>query len=183
MQIVAADAGWPGQFALVARQLRPCLPAAAQVHHIGSTAVAGLTAKDVIDIQVTVAALDALDSERIAAAGFIEKSAGDHAPAGKILPAADLAKRFFRFAPRAAHIHVRVTGRFNQRFALLCRDYLRARPAVAAAYGQFKQRLALHLGAAGEDYANIKDPVFDIIMIAAEQWAATTGWRLPPPDA
>lgn len=183
VQLVAADAGWPGQFAAIARQLRPCLPATAHIHHIGSTAVAGLVAKDVIDIQVTVADLDSLDSQQLAATGFIEKSARDHAPAGKARPAADLAKRFFKFAPRAANIHVRVTGRFNQRFALLCRDYLRAEPTAAAAYGQFKQRLALHPGAAAEDYAHIKDPVFDILVIAAAQWAEATGWQPAPPDA
>ena len=80
------------------------------------------------------------------------------------------------------NVHVRAAGRPNQRYALLCRDFLRANPTAAEAYALFKQRLAaqgMEIGA----YVDIKDPVFDLIMHAAESWAARTGWRPGPSDA
>ena len=42
----------------------------------------------------------------------------------------------------AANIHVRQSGRPNQRYALLFRDYLVVHPLAAVAYGELKRRLA-----------------------------------------
>ena len=57
---------WPAEFGRIGTALRAALGGLAlRIDHIGSTAVPGLAAKDVIDVQVTVAALDA---EAIAAA-------------------------------------------------------------------------------------------------------------------
>src|SRR4051794_4003824 len=59
-EIVAPSSGWPAEFAEIATALRSALGGLAlRIDHIGSTAVPGLAAKDVVDIQVTVAALDA----------------------------------------------------------------------------------------------------------------------------
>ena len=77
---------------------------------------------------------------------------------------------------RRVNLHLRVAGRANQRYALLFRDYLRAHPDTAAAYGEFKRRAAtLPLESIGE-YADLKDPVCDLIYLPAEDWAARTGW-------
>lgn len=77
---------------------------------------------------------------------------------------------------RRVNLHIRVDGRANQRYALLFRDYLRAHPATAKAYGQFKRLAA---GLPFEDtgaYADLKDPVCDLVYLPAEEWAARTGW-------
>ena len=59
---------------------------------------------------------------------------------------------------------------------LAFRDYLRAHPDTAAAYGEFKRRAAvLPFGSVGE-YADLKDPVCDLIYLPAEEWAKRTGW-------
>lgn len=79
-------------------------------------------------------------------------------------------------------MHVRQKGRFNQRFALICRDFLRARPVAAAAYGLIKQRLAERFPADPDAYYDIKDPVFDIIVEGANAWAEVIGWSEPPGD-
>ena len=74
------------------------------------------------------------------------------------------------------NLHIRVDGRASQRYALLFRDYLRAHPATAKAYGQFKRLAAeLPLADAGE-YADLKDPVCDLVYLPAEEWAARTSW-------
>ena len=142
----------------------------------------GLPAKDVIDVEVTVArladvpAIDGLQARPLA---------GDHPPPGFAGDPAELAKRFFRArAPaRAANVHVRERGRLNQRYALLCRDYLRADPAAAAAYAAVKRALAGHFGDDTDTYSDVKDPVVDVLMAGAEAWAAATGWEPGPSDA
>jgi GrpB-like predicted nucleotidyltransferase (UPF0157 family) len=78
---------------------------------------------------------------------------------------------------RPTHLHVRVAGHPNQRYPILFRDYLRAHPAAALAYAQVKMALAkYHAGDVGA-YYDVKDPVCDIIMAGAEDWAVTTHWE------
>jgi GrpB-like predicted nucleotidyltransferase (UPF0157 family) len=76
---------------------------------------------------------------------------------------------------RQVNVHIRVGGRANQRYALLFRDYLRAHPDAAAAYGEFKRRAAVMVRDT-EDYPDLKDPVCDLIYLPAEVWAAATAW-------
>jgi GrpB-like predicted nucleotidyltransferase (UPF0157 family) len=58
--IVAYRPEWPVEFARIAAGLRGALgDLALRIDHIGSTSVPGLSAKDIIDVQVTVAELDA----------------------------------------------------------------------------------------------------------------------------
>jgi GrpB-like predicted nucleotidyltransferase (UPF0157 family) len=149
--------------------------------------VAGLAAKDVIDIQVTVAELDLASLQPgFARAGFEHRpdNPGDHRPPGSVGTDQDWHKLFFSPASkdRAIHVHVRAIGRPNQRYALLFRDYLRARPEAAAAYAELKRRLAA-LGISRAVYAHVKDPACDIIIAAAEDWAANTSWSPGPSDA
>ena len=184
IRILPANPAWPTQFGGLKTALRPALPRGALIHHIGSTAVPGLVAKDIIDIQVTLADLADLNPTALLAAGFARRSpTTDHCPPGMILPPEELAKQLFgATGPVAANVHIRVQGRFNQRYPLLCRDYLRAHPLAAAAYGTIKQNLAARFPDDAEAYYDIKDPVFDLIMAAAEDWARATGWGEPPQD-
>ena len=161
------------------------MPESSVIHHIGSTAIPGLAAKDVIDIQVSVDSLDVVDVAAIAAAGFKQRvfsGRGDHCPPGMDLPETELAKLFFKSTGRAANLHVREKGRFNQQYALLCRDFLRSHPIAAQAYALIKQRLAAHFADDEDAYYDIKDPVFDIIVDGAREWATRIGWTEPPGD-
>lgn len=164
----------------------PILVGVEPVRHIGSSAVPGLVAKDVIDVQVSV--IDVGDdrlAQRIEAAGFTWRAdiVGDHLPAGMTMDAAQLEKRFAiqgghpdGTPMRRMNIHFRSPGRFNHRFALLCRDYLRSHPIAAAAYGEVKANLARLFPDDAESYYDVKDPVFDLIMVGAEAWAASVCW-------
>ncbi|MGH9042594.1 MAG: GrpB family protein, partial [Acidimicrobiia bacterium] len=63
LAIVDYDPTWPARFTDVGATLRARLgDAALRIDHIGSTAVPGLAAKAVIDVQVTVASLDPADA-------------------------------------------------------------------------------------------------------------------------
>jgi GrpB-like predicted nucleotidyltransferase (UPF0157 family) len=77
---------------------------------------------------------------------------------------------------RRTHTHVRVSGRANQRYPLLFRDYLHAHPQTAEAYARLKRMLAEHL-ADPFMYPDVKDPAVDLIYLAAEKWAEQTNWQ------
>jgi len=184
-QIVPYSEHWPAAFQATAKKIRAALgPEALRIDHIGSTAVPGLPAKNVIDVQVAVADLG--DADALASAGFrpFADVVEDHRPPGDERPDAEWAKRLFLEPPdeRRANVHVRVLGSANQRYALLFRDYLRARPATAEAYAELKRRLAEHMPDI-DTYADVKDPAVDLIALAAEEWAAATGWEPGLPDA
>lgn len=180
--IVRADESWPAQYEKTARAVGEILgEKVRRIDHIGSTSVPGLVAKDVLDIQVTVAAEPELDDVvqlMVAAEWELRPANRDHPVPG--LPAEDLqwVKRLLvePMYRRRVNLHVRVDGRANQRYALLFRDYLRTHPETAAAYGEFKRRAATLPFESAADYAELKDPVCDLIYLTAEEWAARTGW-------
>lgn len=189
IEIVEADPTWPAQFRDLAHTLRDALGDAAQrIDHIGSTSVPGLAAKDVIDVQITVADLDddAVTTALTSLGATVRDDLRDHVPPGsEHLDAASWRKRY-AVPPahwRPTHLHVREAGRANQRYALLFRDHLRAAPAGASAYAQIKRALAEQHPYDAEAYYAVKDPACDLVAQAAERWAAQTGWTPPPSDA
>ncbi len=172
---------WPIEFREIGSRLRTALgERALRIDHIGSTAVPHLAAKDIIDIQITVAAFDPAIEAALRAEGYrrVERISGDHIPPGQSKEPSDWIKWVFVEAPgaRETHIHVRLAGRPNQRYPLLFRDYLRAQPSVAEAYAQIKRALAQLHPDNLDAYYRVKDPVCDIIIDAAEAWALAGGW-------
>lgn len=188
IEIVPYDAGWPAEFRRVATPVRAALgERALRLDHIGSTAVPGLAAKDVIDLQVTVATLDAAAlRETLTPLGYtlLERIEDDHIPPGWPESAAEWRKYLFRgpAGQRRTNLHVRQTGRANQRYPLLFRDYLRAAPHARDAYGQIKEALARLHPNDFDAYYDVKDPVCDLIIAAAELWAAQTHYTPSPSD-
>ena len=178
--IVDYDRSWPGQFEELAARLRRHLgEGALRIDHIGSTSVPGLAAKDVIDLQVTVVGL--AEADRLAPgferAGYVPTPyRQDHRPAGDASDPGRWEKRLWQSPPGARRVnaHVRVAGWPNQRYALLFRGYLRARPAAAAAYARLKRDLADRFGGDLAAYTEVKDHACDLIMVAAEDWAASS---------
>jgi GrpB-like predicted nucleotidyltransferase (UPF0157 family) len=190
IEIVPYRDAWPEEFRTIAAPMRTALgDLARRIDHIGSTSVPGLPAKDIIDLQVTVAVLEPSEplTAAFARAGYARHPtiAWDHRPPGDTTSEEQWQKLYFRAAdgnPRI-HVHVRVDGRANQRYPLLFRDYLRAHPGAAAAYAEVKRQLARHGPDDLDLYYDVKDPVCDIIMAAAREWAAAIGWDLGPSDA
>jgi dephospho-CoA kinase len=170
-EIVPADPIWSDQAARILDRLNTtCGHKAKRIDHIGSTAVAGLDARDVIDVQVTVASMDIADelSGQLRAAGYprVESVTTDVC----FDTATDVSlwrKRFHASADpgRPTHIHIRVDGWPNQQFALLFVDWLNANPGVHADYAHAKRSNTTHqwfADAHGRAWA----------------WAHATGW--PP---
>ncbi|TGE26125.1 GrpB family protein [Hymenobacter aquaticus] len=176
---------WAGEYAQLARHLRAVLgPQVLRIDHIGSTAVPDLCAKDVIDVQLTVADFSGVAglARPLGAAGFRLREEWQYDEFhGLPATSVELRKGYARepAGQRRTHIHLREAGRFNARYALLFRDYLRASPRARAEYGLLKQRAAHLFPDSIDGYLFLKEPVFHLIYEAAELWATAVAWQLP----
>ena len=183
IEIVSYRDSWPGEFAAIAKEMHRALgELPLRIDHIGSTSVPGLSAKDIIDIQITVRSLSPAVESALTGLGYkrIEHITHDHIPPGGPDNPDEWAKWFFRAPPnqRPTNTHVRVSGRANQLYPLLFRNYLRANPSTAEAYARVKTALAHYHADDIDAYLAVKDPVCDIIIDAAKTWAVKTGWGI-----
>lgn len=182
IEIMAYNPQWPLEFEKIKREIASAMgDLALRIDHIGSTSVLGLAAKDIIDVQVGVSGFDPRLVDSLRSAGYVYRPdiTTDHLPPGVSGPAAEWEKRFFKAPPgqRPANVHVRIKGNANYRYALLFRDYLRSHPLAAGGYAQLKHTLARYHPDDLEAYTVIKDPVCDVIMAAAEEWANAAGYE------
>ena len=181
-RLVEPDPDWPA----AAERLRARVAATVGergrgVAHIGSTAVPGLPAKDVIDLQLGVESLADADAVRDALqdSGFPWVPRIDHdnpkPPGSPVWP-----KRFHGSADpgRVVHLHIREVGSPGWRYALLVRDWLRADAAARAEYLAVKRSAADRYAGDpdAERYVEVKEPWFDAAIGRAEGWAATSAW-------
>ncbi|MCV7424436.1 dephospho-CoA kinase [Mycobacterium yunnanensis] len=180
-KLVTADPTWPDQAARILARLRTaCGHHAIRVDHIGSTAVPGLDAKDVIDVQVTVASLDVADelADALLAAGYprVDGVTDDVAHTDDT---SVWRKRLHASGDpgRPTNVHLRVDGWPNQRFALLFRDWLIAEADVRAEYLSVKRASTAEGPETTDDYAEAKEPWLADAYVRAGGWADATGWR------
>ncbi|MDH6471656.1 dephospho-CoA kinase [Micromonospora sp. H404/HB375] len=174
------DPAWPEQYARLAARIRHAAGGDIRVDHVGSTAVPGVAAPDVIDIQVTVSSLDEADgplAQRLAEAGF-PRLPDDWWDAPRQPEPVRWPKRLHGGADpgRPVRLHLREAGSPGWRYALLMRDHLRADPARRADYLQVKRDLAATAPERAA-WGTVNDPWFDEEHLRAEEWAAQTGWR------
>jgi GrpB-like predicted nucleotidyltransferase (UPF0157 family) len=168
---------WPAQFRAIAEPIRAALgDIAKRIDHIGSTAVVGLDAKPVIDLQISVAALEPSDSFVVPMQSLGYRFQADNP---------ERTKRYFREPagqPRI-HIHVRQHGSWSEQFALLFRDYLRENPRESKAYAYHKHSLATKYRNDRAAYVLAKDPIIWQIIRRANDWSQEMGWQSGPSDA
>ncbi|MEM9937193.1 MAG: GrpB family protein [Bacteroidota bacterium] len=168
--VVPYDPEWENWFNHLGEYLKASLgEVALRIDHIGSTAVEGLSAKPIVDVQISVADLQQLEAFRIplTGLGFVFR---ENNP--------DLTKRYFREKPgnRRTHIHVRQAGSYAEQEALLFRDYLRTHPVEASEYGQLKQLLAQEYQDHPHTYVEQKAPTIHAILMKARVWSQEIGW-------
>lgn len=192
-RVVPADPSWADQALRIVNRLKTnCGHRALRVDHIGSTAVAGLDAKNVIDIQVTVESLDIADElvEPLLAAGYprLDHITQDQAKtdARSTVPEFDHSddpelwhKRIHASADpgRPTNVHIRVAGRPNQQFALLFVDWLKANPAACEEYLAVKREADATATGNIVRYVSAKEPWFRSAYRQAWEWADVTGWK------
>ena len=157
---VAPDPGWAGAGARLAARAARAAGAAVAVH-VGPTAVPGLPADDVLDVQVAV---DPADAPRagaaLDAAGFPRLGAGG-GPGERRHAGTD--------PGRPVRVHVRSPAAPAWRAALLRRDWLRA---DAAARADCAALAALPDG----ERSRARQRWDRAAVTRAEDWAATSGW-------
>jgi GrpB-like predicted nucleotidyltransferase (UPF0157 family) len=154
VHIAPYDQTWPGRFEAERRLLLDAIGAwlvADSIEHIGSTAIAGLDAKPVIDIMAGVASLDGSR----AALPVLEHHQYCYAPYKT-----EVMHWFCKPSParRTHHLHLVPLGSplwINQ---LAFRDYLRAHSDVAMEYAALKRRLAETHRFDREAYTDAKAP-------------------------
>lgn len=121
------------------------------IHHIGSTAVAGMTAKPIIDLLGVAGTLAGLDAERAAFERIGYEWRGERGlPGRRYLIRADETGR------RLVHLHCYASHDPAIGRHLAFRDYLRAHPDAAAAYAAVKIDCARRHPADAAAYAECK---------------------------
>jgi GrpB-like predicted nucleotidyltransferase (UPF0157 family) len=159
--VVAHDPLWPARFAAERQRIVGALgPTARRVDHIGSTAVPGLDAKPIIDIDLSVPDVD--DEPTYLPA--LER-------AGYHLRVRQPGHRMVRTADLDVHVHICGEGSEWERRHLLFRDWLRIDDADRAAYAALKRALARREWSDMNAYADAKGALIGQIMTRAEAWA------------
>ena len=147
MIVVPYDAAWPLAFEHERERLRLALGSLSlRIDHHGSTAVPGLAAKPVIDIQISVARLHPIDAyaPALARLGYVHVPHTDDA----------VCPFFHRPAewPHTHHVHLVQAGSEEEWRTLAFRDYLREHGDAAREYEALKRRIAQDF--TGDDFAS-----------------------------
>ena len=155
------DTTWAVLFATLRDRLKSALgPLALRIEHVGSTAVPGLHAKPVIDIDVVVPNETRLTEVIDALRPLGYEHQGDLGIEGREAFGPEPTEQ----ARANHHLYVcRESGRELKRH-LAFRDYLIAHPERAAEYGRLKQELAQRLGQDREAYTDAKTVFVEAIL-------------------
>lgn len=161
--VVDYDSAWPARFDAWKGALSAALGSnAVRIEHVGSTAVPGLPAKPIIDVQISVT--DLTDE-----ASYVPQMR----PLGLQLRSRDAYHRYFRPEPerlRDVHVHVCEVGSQWEADHLRFRDYLRTHPDACTRYAAAKRAAAATWADDGFAYTDAKtEVILDIMQNAAEQ--------------
>ncbi|WP_339236761.1 GrpB family protein [Paenibacillus sp. FSL R5-0517] len=176
-RIAKYDPAWRDLFLETGSKLRAALgEKAVRIDHVGSTSIAGMDAKPIIDIQISVSNVEnLLDYKReIESVGFVFRAENP-----------DQTKRYFREEPgsRRIHVHVRQAGSFSEQMTLLFRDYLREHPEDCLEYAEEKHRLMSLYKDQRPKYVEGKAPTVWSILQRAHIWSQEIGWQPARSDA
>jgi GrpB-like predicted nucleotidyltransferase (UPF0157 family) len=171
ISVVDADPSWSAAFDDEAAALGGIFRALlVGVHHIGSTAVAGLAAKPIIDILVVLRETDTIPrfDEAMRALGYRVRGecldAEVPGTPGRFYYSRDTRGVRTHQVHACAAEHPEVTDK------LAFRDYLRTHPDQAAAYGLLKRRLALDHPHDNISYMRGKDLFVKSLLADARRW-------------
>ena len=179
VQVVDYDPSWPDTFEALRREVWPAVrDVALSVEHVGSTAVPGLAAKPVIDMDVIVATRERVAEAiaRLSALGYVHR--------GNL----GIEEREAFSSPQrlpAHHLYLCIQGSGPLVNHLALRDYLRRNPAAAAQYARLKKQLAAEFPDDVDRYGAAKTECIVAMLRSAsvpETWLqAIREANLPPP--
>ncbi|MGB0564416.1 MAG: GrpB family protein [Spirulinaceae cyanobacterium] len=157
---------WPRRFQQIADRLQPALPADCQIHHVGSTAIPRMPAKDIIDVDIqcpsgqlpqVIEALKQLGYSHVGDQGIPGREAFHpvEGTAAMVLP--------------THHLYACETDAVELQNHLAFRDYLLESPGRAHWLGQQK-RLADQRATSREEYIANKANAYDVINQQVQKW-------------
>lgn len=156
------DPHWPGQFRLLGSRIGTALgPLASAIEHVGSTAVQGLAAKAILDIDVLLHRASDLHQaiQHLGTLGYQHR--GDLGVPGR---------EAFRNPPDEIPHHLYVHGPESREYVrhIMFRNHLRAHPRDARAYERLKRALAREYRDNREAYSQAKTQFVEAILRRAE---------------
>lgn len=168
VEVLPHNLQWKGEFEQEAKKLKDIYgDLLLEIHHIGSTSIAGLKAKPVIDIMPIVDDINEVDkyNKQMRELGY--EPLGENGIVGR---------RFFRknnmtSGKRTHHVHI-----FDQSSQdeitrhLAFKHYLIANPDIARIYGELKEKLANKFPNDIESYINGKNDFIKTTEQQALKW-------------
>jgi len=136
ISLVSYDPSWPERALALANEVDVALgDLKGSIEHVGSTAIAGMVAKPIIDLMIGVETPSVIESvaARLRAVGWDDL--GEAGVAGR--------RYFRRRLSEAANLHLVQRGGEHWINNLALRDYLRAHPDEALTYGRLKQEIVM----------------------------------------
>jgi GrpB-like predicted nucleotidyltransferase (UPF0157 family) len=170
IDVVPHDPEWAGEFECEAAAIRNALSdVLLRIEHVGSTAVPGLPAKPIIDVQVSVGDIEERESfvrplERIGYLFAPDPDSPDYHFFGKP-----------RERPRRYHVHVCAAGSGEEMRHLVVRDFLRSHSEEAAKYADLKRELARRTHQDRLAYIEGKEPFMRDLEQRAVAWSKARG--------
>lgn len=162
---VSYNGHWPELFRAEAEKIRTALPTTSiKIEHIGSTSIAGLSAKPILDflIEVQSGALPSLQGPLV---GLGYNSKGEFG-----IPGRSYFSRKGSSSQLGVHIHAFEKGHPALIKHIAFRDYLRAHPKVAQEYGSLKSQILSSPDVTRENYQERKQPFLEKVNTDALGW-------------
>jgi GrpB-like predicted nucleotidyltransferase (UPF0157 family) len=166
VEVLPYNPDWKRQFTSEAQIIQQALnEQVVRIHHIGSTAIPGISAKPTIDLLPEVLAIEALD-----ACSSIMEELGYEARGENGIPG----RHYFvkkDGEKHLVHVHAFHVGDPQIRRHLDFRDYLIAHPEEARLYSDLKESLAQGYPADIDSYIAGKDAFIQEIDRKAKEWS------------
>ena len=133
--VLPYDEAWEKNFADIKAEIQAALGASAlRIEHVGSTAVRGLSAKPIIDIDVVIADYSVLGTAVSALSSIGYRHEGDLGIAGREAFGYEGKEHLQKH-----HLYVCPQDSAELKRHIAFRDYLRSHPDAARAYGRIKE--------------------------------------------
>lgn len=156
VEIVSSNRAWPHEAQIEIDNIRAILPKSCviDIQHVGSTAIPGLSAKPIIDIQIAARSLDEMKViavpafQKIGYEFWVDNPDPEHMFFVKGMPPFG--------EKRTHHVHIVEPTSKHWEGKILFRDYLTSHPEVAKEYEQLKIKLAQQHTFDREQYTDAK---------------------------
>lgn len=168
VEIVSYDQEWPHQAQIEIDRMRGALPrnSVVDIQHVGSTAIPGLSAKPILDIQVAVRSLDEIKAVVVPA---LQKMGYEYWANNPDPDRMFFVKGMPPFGEkRTHHVHIVEAGSKHWEGKALFRDYLIAHPEIAKEYESLKIKLAQHHALDREQYTDAKSEFVEKVLQLAK---------------